>query len=282
MSDYSENQWGNRIGAQIRDLGEQTVYFYLPYDDKNLNADAGVVHGGVQASLMHDAGWYLANSMKTQELDSDTALCLLDGQLNYLSAAKEVDLVCEATLLKQTRQMSFVQATVKTENDKTISRGHWVYAQMPKSAIKQPHKSVSLESLISADYGGHKLLDIFNNNIEKRNQGMLIESLGEGKCRIRLKNQFPHQDHQQNLAVGIQYYVADNAAVYAAFSSMERIGRMATTDLKLTLCATAVTEDLLVIGQIVSQTGQAYQCGIHLVGAESGLISAFGTATLWT
>ncbi len=281
MSEYSENQWGDRIGAKIQDLGTEKVSIYLPYDDKNLNADAGVVHGGVQASLMHDAGWQLANLM-TQDLNPDVALCLLDGQLNYLSAAKEVDLICEATLLKQTRQMSFVQATVKTVTDKLISQGHWVYAQMPKSVIKQPQKSTLLNSLISADYGGHKLLDIFNNNIAKRNQGMFIESLGDGKCRIRLKNQFPHQDQQQNLAVGVQYYVADNAAVYATFSSMERIGRMATTDLKLTFCTLGVTEDLLFIGQVVSQAGQAYQCSVHLVGAESGLISAFGSATLWT
>ena len=105
---YAEDNWAKELGIEILDSSSDNNVLSLPFISRNLQADGGVIHGGIIGSLLHDCGFSLA-AQAVGEAACKTLRCL-DFQVNYLKAAKDCDLRASAKIIRQSRKFLFVQA----------------------------------------------------------------------------------------------------------------------------------------------------------------------------
>lgn len=279
IKNYKNNAWANKAGIEL--TGSDQIELFLPYHDKNLNADGGVVHGGILATLLHDVGF-----LKTSEAFAEVpgaAIDILDCQINYIKAAKEIDLNAKATLIRKTRVLAFIDAEVLNDSGESIARAHLVYRVVAEDEKREDlNQNLSVEPLLNADIESTPFVEMMNLNVQKRYTALQVGGMSNGRCRFDLAAEKDCLNEYGRVARGAQLLVLDNAAVFAGFSLMSSMTRAATVDLKLCFCDQAGAENLLAYGMSVKQQANIVHNQVYLVSEADQRLIAYGTMTFWS
>ena len=96
------------LGLEVEAIEDDAVRLRLPFAEKNSNP-GGVLHGGVAASLLAIGSRAVARRVHPANAGPWT---LGQLQVNYLSAAREEDVIAEATLQRRGKALCFVETKV--------------------------------------------------------------------------------------------------------------------------------------------------------------------------
>jgi len=275
IADYTRSGWASSMGVRVGEE-EGAPGLFLPYQEKNLNADGGVVHGGILATLLHDAGWLEAAAALPEDQSADT-LRVVSCQVNYLRAAKGIDLRATAKVRRPGRRFQFVASELQDPQGQAIATAEMVFGVNGKPSTTQ--MDASLLSSVRESSGENKILQMFNLNLSKRLPGMTVMAMSDGYCGIKVSNLSHFHDRQGNLASGVQLLAADNAGVFASFSLGKRPSKASTVELKMAFCDTPSNEDIFVVGRTVSHADDVIFNRLDVYGETSLRLLAYGTMT---
>ncbi|MBL4606708.1 MAG: hotdog fold thioesterase [Pseudomonadales bacterium] len=267
------------MGIEIVHSSPESNELSLPFISRNLQADGGVVHGGIIGSLLHDCGLALA-AEAVGAPDFETLRCL-DFQANYLKAAKDCDLTASAQIIRQSRKFIFIQAEVLDPKNHIVATSRMLFALTGEAAATkaiQPY--LTAEKIGVGIPNSHPMVDMMNTSMVERRPGFSIDGAEGGICRILVDDLAVNQNYKGEISNGAQIFAADSAAVFSCFASGEPMMRAATVDLKLTFCAPVVGEGLTVLGESLVLNDGLVHHQLSIFGKSSKDLKAFGTMTL--
>jgi uncharacterized protein (TIGR00369 family) len=275
---YVEDSWANELGIEIVRSKAGNNALFLPFISRNLQADGGVIHGGIIGSLLHDCGLALAaEAVGDAEFD---ALRCLDFQVNYLKAAKDCDLTASAQIIRQGRKFLFVQAEVLDPQLHIVATSRMLFSvagEAPEVKAIQPYLTAQK---IGLGLQSHPMVDMMNSNMMGRRPGFSVNGAEGGMCRVLVDDVKENQNYKGEIANGAQIFAADSAGVFSCFAAGEPMVRAATVDLKLTFCAPVVGEGLAVLGESLVLNDGLVHHQLSIFGKASKDLKAFGTMTL--
>lgn len=279
---YAQDPWARELGMQIEQNQADNTVLLLPFIPRNLQAEGGVIHGGIIASLLHDAALTLA-AANVQEADHGALRCL-DFQVNYLKAAKDCELRARARILRLSRKFIFVEAEVLDPEQQAVAVARTLFALSKTDAAAKnlspyPQRD-TVKKLLDQSSLDHPMLSMLNTNMQSRRPGISARAAGNGRCLIEVDDVLENRNYLNGLASGAQIFAADSAGVFSSFTSGEPIKRAATVDLKLTFCEPAQNEGLLVLGESVLLNDGLIHHQLSIFGKQSLSLKAFGTMTL--
>ena len=279
---YAQDLWAKELGIQIVHCSASDIKLFLPFIPRNLQAEGGVVHGGIIGSLLHDAALSLV-AANVLEADQDALRCL-DFQVNYLKAAKDCDLTASACVLRQSRKFVFIQAEVLDTEQQVVAVARMLFAiskaDSPAKMITPYAQRDSVVMLTSNPVMDNPMLGMLNTNMQSRRPGFSAASVGKGTCLIQVEDLPVNRNYKGEIAYGAQIFAADSAGVFSSFTSGEPIKRAATVDLKLTFCEPVRNEGLSVLGESLVLNDNLIHHQLSVFGKESLALKAFGTMTL--
>lgn len=114
------------LGYQIEEMSPDFCRLRLPFRPEFHQA-GGVIHGGFIASLMDTAGVGAILSTMNQDTNGGGAGGSINMTVNFLAAARGVDLTAEARVARRGRSIVFVEAKVATPAGELIAQGMITY-----------------------------------------------------------------------------------------------------------------------------------------------------------
>lgn len=278
---YAQDGWARFLGVELN-RNSADARLRLAYDPRLLNADGGVVHGGILASLLHDAARLEIAAALAPEHALD-ALRPMDGQIVYLRPARETDVIASARLLRLGRTLAFAIAEVRDAQENLVAQGQWVFALQATAEAGEPLPD---PKTLSDDWDGRvetgRMGALLEANMQKRLPGLTLRQMDAGRCVIEVAHTPHFLDASGVVAAGLQLLVCDNVGVFAGFGLSARISRMSTAALKLSFIAPPEDEPLVVVGRSLGKTGPLIANHGRVYGRDSGRLYAFGTITLAT
>jgi uncharacterized protein (TIGR00369 family) len=110
------------LGIELEELREDYARLKLPYRDE-FNQPAGVVHGGVIASLIDTVVVPAIGS----GYDDRPDLLTIDMQVQYMGAVVQKDMYAEGWVTKRGRSVVFARAEVRDADGRIIATGTLAY-----------------------------------------------------------------------------------------------------------------------------------------------------------
>jgi uncharacterized protein (TIGR00369 family) len=114
------------LGYQIEALSPDFCRMRLPFRPEFHQA-GGVIHGGFIASLIDTAGVGAILSTLDQGANGGGGGGSINLTVNFLAAARGVDLTAEARVARRGRSIVFVEAQVTTPSGELIAQGMVTY-----------------------------------------------------------------------------------------------------------------------------------------------------------
>ncbi|HMU91104.1 MAG TPA: hotdog fold thioesterase [Pseudomonadales bacterium] len=276
---YANNGWANRVGIQLLEATPAAVSLFLGYDERNLNAPGGVVHGGVIGTLIHDAGQLLSKLHFAQT--PIRQIRPLDIQINYMIGAKEADLTATATLIRATRALAFIDVEVQNQNRQCVARAHTLFRIAPADEEAVELDSALLHELaVKSPLALNQIGEMIKGNVARHAEGLQVLGLDQSRVRFTLDDLASNRDHEGALAGGAVLLLLDDAGVFCSFGQIQR-GRAATVDLKVNFCQSLADEQVIAFGHCLKRQSEAITNQVLLFGASSGRLGAIGTMTFW-
>lgn len=113
------------LGYQIEEISPDFCRLRLPFKPE-LHQAGGVIHGGFIASLIDSAG--VGAILSTQEQNNgEGGGGSINMTVNFLAAARGVDLTAAARIIRRGRSIIFVEAQVTTPSGELIAQGTVTY-----------------------------------------------------------------------------------------------------------------------------------------------------------
>lgn len=104
------------MGVELIDAGEGWVKMKIPFRPEFMQPIA--MHGGAIYSLADSAA---AHALMTMILP-DQSPTTVEQRINFLKAAKEQDLYCEARILHLGKTLAYAEATITTEGGALVAK----------------------------------------------------------------------------------------------------------------------------------------------------------------
>jgi len=114
------------LGYQIEEMSPDFCRLRLPFRSE-LHQAGGVIHGGFIASLIDTAGVGALLSTVDQGEKGGGGGGSINMTVNFLAAARGVDLTAEARIARRGRSIVFVEAKVLTPSGELIAQGMVTY-----------------------------------------------------------------------------------------------------------------------------------------------------------
>src|SRR5688572_16639763 len=199
------------LGLQIRDAAPDRVVLALPYADGNSNP-GGALHGGVAASLVLTAAALVGDAdAQARALEGRT----VDASIVYLAAAIREDVLVEARPLRRGKELTFVEADVRTEAGKPIARGlatRRVAAASPPDRVRTAHADVPG----AGDVSPPAFTKIFTAAPFMARLGLRVVRVADGEAVVRLPWSADHADPAGTLHEGALAALADTTGAMAS------------------------------------------------------------------
>jgi uncharacterized protein (TIGR00369 family) len=111
------------LGYQVEEIDHDFCRLRLPFRPE-LHQAGGAIHGGFIASLIDTAG---VGAVKSR-VDTDSVMGgSINLTVNYLAAARGVDLTAEARVIRRGRSVVFVEVRVSSPTGEQIAQGTVTY-----------------------------------------------------------------------------------------------------------------------------------------------------------
>jgi len=115
------------LGMRFEEVRLDYGRLSLPYRPE-LNQPAGMVHGGVIASMIDTV---VVGPLMSALDAPPRKLLTIDLHIHYFDAGIEEDLVAEGWVRRRGRTIAFVSAEVATASGKTLAAGNMAYRIVP-------------------------------------------------------------------------------------------------------------------------------------------------------
>lgn len=116
------------LGVVIEEWSPDGVLCRLPFGE-HLTNDGQVHHGGAVASLIDTAG--AAAVWAGHDFERGTRAATVSLTVNYLGAARRVDLLARARCMRRGRDLSFAEIHVTDPDGRPVAQGSLVYRIVP-------------------------------------------------------------------------------------------------------------------------------------------------------
>ena len=129
---WEQRFFPNLVGLEFEDVRVDYARARIPFRTE-LNQPAGVVHGGVLATLIDTV--VVPAIASAYELIP--VMLTIDMQIRYLGAVRETDVVAEGWITKRGKSIVFCQAEVRDGNGEPVAEG-WMTYRVIQAPPSQP------------------------------------------------------------------------------------------------------------------------------------------------
>ncbi|PCJ16110.1 MAG: hypothetical protein COB04_11705 [Gammaproteobacteria bacterium] len=274
---YLESSWPKRLNLNIDLLTPVNCQLRLPYSEE-INNGTSAIHGGIIASAMHDAGLLLATHAFSDK--QQLTVRTIDFKVSFLRAAKETDLTIDATILRQSKRMAFINVVATDKSGQPVASVNCSFGTWEEEA-STPISPDLYVPLLNKQVADHSLKHMMKSVVESRVEGMAVEEMGEGFCRMRLDNIACYQDQHGYISSGAQLTLVDNVGAFGALAGINAMGMGSTVDISLTSCEAVKDENLIGVAEAMARRGSQISSRVSVISEKSQRLIAFGTVSLW-
>jgi uncharacterized protein (TIGR00369 family) len=228
------------LGVSIAEVSHERAVLCLPFQEDHAN-QAGVLHGGATASLIHMAGTLAA--WTGIDLQAAPLVNTVELSIQYLAAAWREEVTAEAVVLRRGRDIFFLEVTVRGAAYQLISKGLMVYRAPHYTAPMRLYSRPPAPPATAPAPPSPTVLESNNQGFIHKLQ-MTTLSHSPGSVHLAMPCCALHCDEQGNIHAGALAAFLDTAGTHASWSLVQREGtRGATVGMQLSypdMCHTDV------------------------------------------
>ncbi|MDY6942954.1 MAG: PaaI family thioesterase [Pseudomonadota bacterium] len=263
---------------------DQSLTLTVPFKASNMNM-GGRTHGGKIATFLVDAAKLLVHAHTAQAPEKTSQL--LDFQVSYLKGGGRETLTAQARITRRTQEFIFVSSVVVNSEQEPIAQANVVFRHYDADAAESPthHNHPTLEQPPfqlpgSLEDSPHKnIVKLFNQAMKQAHPGSAVDYMAPGICRM-VQADYPEQyDFQGNISAGQLLTFFDNVGGGSGSSLASEFGLAVTLTIQAAFCEPVAGEDVIGYSQAFRREQGLSHNQIHLYGADSGRLKAFGTMT---
>ena len=274
---YLESSWPKHLNLVIDVITPLNCQLRLHYSE-GINNGTNSIHGGIIASAMQDAGLLLATHVFSDQ--SELIVRPIDYQISFLRAAKQTDLTIEAKILRKSKRMVFINVLAIDKNGLPVASVNCCFGSW-EDDVSTPISADLYLPLLNKKVSDHSLKRMLASVIETNVEGMALEEMGDGFCRIRLNNSDRYQDQHGYLSTAAQLTLVDNVGAFGALAGINAMGVGSTVDISLTMCETVKDENIIAVAEAMGRRGSQISSRVSVISEKSKRLISFGTLSLW-
>jgi uncharacterized protein (TIGR00369 family) len=262
--------YAEALGIRLEELGSGTARLRLPFAEANTNPGQ-VLHGGVAASLAAVGAQAVARATLGESSGPWHSACL---QVGYLAAAKAEDVVAEALLLREGKELCFVEVEVATDERKPIA--HAIAVVRARFGAEPAELPVSAGDHGRADPGrmGPHIGQI--PFIGRR--GISVQHMTGGTSRLVMPFREANADASGGVHEGALLALLDTTGAMASWAVTGAGPYKASTPaIQAQILAPAAKGDLVAYGRNVARDGGSFWSDVEVASAADGRLVARGT-----
>jgi uncharacterized protein (TIGR00369 family) len=265
--------YGAALGVKLAEAGAGRVRLALPYRDENSNPGRAL-HGGCAASLGLIGAGAVARATLGREAGPFHTASL---HVSYLAAAVGEDVLAEARLLRQGKEMCFVAIEVGTADGKSIAhctamvRGRFGAAATPL-ARSSGDDGASDPGAMGPHVGKMPFA---------AGRGLRVEHMTNAHSRIAMPLRAANLDGDGGVHEGALLALFDTTGAMAAWAETGP-GRFkaSTPALQAQILAPPRATDLIAFGRLIRRDQELFWCDVEVAegtGSAPGDVVARGT-----
>jgi uncharacterized protein (TIGR00369 family) len=262
--------YAQELGVQLESLAEGTATLRLSFAEKLTNGDE-VMHGGCAASLAAMG----AQTVTRATLGEDSGPWHTVGlQVNYLAAAKSQGVVARARLLRQGKEMCFVEVDVEGDDGKSIAHA---------TTVARGRFGAAPASLtVSGGDHGESDPGVMGPHIGRipfiGGRGIAVEHMAGGTSRLVMPHTAANADMAGGVHEGALLAFLDTTGAMASWA-VTGFGRFkaGTPSMQAQILAPPPKDDLVAYGRNVQRDDETFWSDVEVAGASDGRVCARGT-----
>lgn len=265
-----ESPYTAALGVRARELTRERVVLELPFAEANSNPGKAL-HGGCAASLAA-VGGQAVTRLVLGEASGPWHTCAL--QVGYLAAAIDEDVMATATLLREGKQLCFVEIEIATPAGKPIAHASSVVRARLGAPEAQLHRSAGDDG--AADPG--RMGPHIGRIPYVAGRGITVEHMTGGRSRLRMPLREENADASGGVHEGALLALLDTTGAMAAWAETGPGPFKASTPaLQAQLLAPAGKLDLVAYGITRQRDGELLWSDAEIASAADGRVVARGT-----
>ena len=266
----SEAPYCRALGLEVDSIESDRVRLVLPFAESNSNP-GGVLHGGVAASLLAIGSRAVARS----NLPTNSGPWVLGQlQVNYLSAAREEDVIAEARLQRRGRALCFVETKVTKRDGTPIAAATAVVrARFGREVTSLPmsfgddgesEPGPLAKALASAPFMSKRQMNIVH--------------MADGRARVTMPACDANADENGRLHDGAMLALLDTTGAMAAWAEAGPARwKASTASLQAQTLAPPPSGDVVAYARCVHRDQEMYWCDAEIADVTTGRVTTRGT-----
>jgi uncharacterized protein (TIGR00369 family) len=265
-----QSPYTRAIGVQLEEMDAAGARLRLPFAEANSNPGQ-VLHGGVAASLCAIGAQAVARAMLGEASGPWHSAGL---QVNYLAAAKAQDVVAVARLLREGKEVCFVEVDVATADGKPIAHA---------TAIVRARFGADPAELPTSpgDHGGSDP-GAMGPHIGRipfiGGRGIAVEHMSGGTSRLVMPFRDANADAAGGVHEGALLALLDTTGAMASWAvTGPGPFRASTPAMQAQILAPTPAGDLVAYGRNAARDGGFFWSDVVVAGASDARVVARGT-----
>jgi len=261
--------YARALGVQLEEASGAGARLRLPFAEANTNPGQ-VLHGGVAASLCAIGGQVVARAALGPASGPWHSAGL---QVNYLAAAKAQDVVAEARLLREGKEVCFAEVAVRTDDGKAIAHA--------TAIVRARFGAAPAELPLSA--GDHGLADPgrMGPHIGQipfvARRGIRVEHMTGGSSRLVMPFSEANADASGGVHEGALLALLDTTGAMACWAvTGPGPFKASTPAIQAQILAPVPKGDLVAYGRNVARDGGCFWSDVEVAAAADGRLVARG------
>jgi uncharacterized protein (TIGR00369 family) len=264
-SPYSE-----ALGIRLEELGSGRARLRLPFAEANTNPGQ-VLHGGVAASLAAVGAQAVARAALGEASGPWHCAGL---QVGYLAAAKASDVVAEALLLREGKELCFVGVSLATDDGKPIAQA--------TAIVRARFGAEPAELPLSAGDHGRADPGRMGPHIGQipfiAGRGISVQHMTGGTARLSMPCSAANADEAGGVHEGALLALLDTTGAMASWAvTGPGPFKASTPAIQAQILAPAPKGDLVAYGRNVARDGGCFWSDVEVAGSADGGVVARGT-----
>jgi uncharacterized protein (TIGR00369 family) len=262
--------YARALGVRLEALAAGTARLRLPFAEVNTNPGQ-VLHGGVAASLAAIGAQAVARA-KLGEASGPWHTAAL--QVSYLAAAHAQDVIAQVRLLREGKELCFVEVDVATDDAKPVAHA--------SALVRGRFGAPAAELAVSAGDQGACDPGSMGPHIGRipyvAGRGIAVEHMSGGASRLVMPWREANADEAGGVHEGAVLALLDTAGAMASWAVTGPGPYKASTPaLQAQLLAPPPQGDLVAYGRNVQRDGGCFWSDVEVAAAASGRVCARGT-----
>jgi uncharacterized protein (TIGR00369 family) len=265
-----QSPYSRALGVQLEELDGAVARLRLPFAEANTNPGQ-VLHGGVAASLCAIGGQVVARSMLGEASGPWHSAGL---QVNYLAAARAQDVVAVARLLREGKEVCFIEVDVATDDGKPIAHA--------TAIVRARFAAARAELPASAgDHGGSDP-GAMGPQIGRipfiAGRSIAVEHMSGGTSRLVMPFRDANADQAGGVHEGALLTLLDTTGAMASWAvTGPGPFRASTPAMQAQILAPVPSGDLVAYGRNAARDGGFFWSDVEVAGASDARVVARGT-----